>query len=73
MEIKELIKLVHWEKQRVKTQKDERQRIYIPPEKRQEIIYEVRLFWHHIKMEYQKITNLLNTSSDNVPRFINKK
>ena len=24
-------------------------------------------------MEYQKITNLLDTTSDNVPRFINKK
>ena len=24
-------------------------------------------------MEYQKITNLLDTSSDNVPRFITKK
>ena len=24
-------------------------------------------------MRYQKITNLLNTTSDNVPRFINEK
>ena len=24
-------------------------------------------------MEYQKITNLLDTTSDNVPRFITKK
>ena len=24
-------------------------------------------------MEYQKITNFLHTTSDNVPRFINKK
>ena len=24
-------------------------------------------------MEYQKITNLLNTTSDNIPRFITKK
>ena len=24
-------------------------------------------------MEYQKITNLLDTASDNVPRFINKR
>ena len=26
-----------------------------------------------MKLEYQKITNLLDTTSDNVPRFINKK
>ena len=31
------------------------------------------IFWHHIKMEYQKLTNLLDTKSDNVPRFITKK
>ena len=53
-----------------KKKKDERQEIYIPPEKRQQIIDDLRLFWHHIKMEYQKITNLLNTTSDNVPRSI---
>ena len=29
-------------------------------------------FRHHIKMEYQKIINLLDTTSDNVPRFITK-
>ena len=51
---------------------DERQEIFIPPEKRQQIIHNLRLFWHHIKMEYQKITNLLSTTSDNVPRFITK-
>ena len=30
-------------------------------------------FRHSIKVEYQKITNLLDTTSDNVPRFITKK
>ena len=30
-------------------------------------------FRHHIKMEYQKIINLLDTTSDNAPRFIAKK
>ena len=25
---------------------------------------------HHIKMEYQKLTNLLDKTPDNVPRFI---
>ena len=51
----------------------ERQEIYISPEKRQQINDDLRLFWHHIKMEYQKITNLLDTASDNLPRFITKK
>ena len=57
-------------KTKSKEKEDERQEIYIPPEKRQQIIGDLRLFWHHIKMEYQKITNLLNTTSDNIPRFI---
>ena len=30
-------------------------------------------FKHHIKMEYQKITNLLGTTLDEIPRFITKK
>ena len=30
-------------------------------------------FKHHIKMEYQKITNLLCTTSNEMPRFITKK
>ena len=30
-------------------------------------------FKHHIKMEYQKITNLLGTTIDEIPRFITKK
>ena len=30
-------------------------------------------FRHSIKMEYQKITNLLDTTLDEVPRFITKK
>ena len=50
-----------------------RQEIYIPPGKRQQMIDDLRLFWHHIKMEYQKITNLLGTTSDDLPRFITKK
>ena len=56
-----------------KEEKEEIQEIYIPPEKRQQIIDGLRLFWHHIKMEYQKITNLPDTISDNAPRFITKK
>ena len=30
-------------------------------------------FRHHIKMEYQKLTNLLDKTPDNVPRFITTK
>ena len=30
-------------------------------------------FKHHIKMEYQKITNLLGTTIDEIPRFTTKK
>ena len=31
------------------------------------------MFWYHVKIEYQKITNVLGTTPDEVPRFINKK
>ena len=60
-------------KTKSKEKEDERQEIYIPPEKRQQIIDDLRLFWHHIKMEYQKITNLSGTTPDQVSRFITKK
>ena len=60
-------------KTRSKEKEDERQEIYIPPEKRQQTIDDLRLFWYHIKMEHQKITHFLVTTSDNVPRFITKK
>ena len=52
---------------------DERQEIYIPPEKRQKSIDDFRLFWHHIKMEYPKTTNLLDATFDNVPSFFTEK
>ena len=55
-----------------KEKENERQEIYIPPGKRQQIIDDQRLFWHHIKMEHQKITNSLGTTLDEVPRFITK-
>ena len=60
-------------KTKSKEKENESQEIYIPPEKRQRIIDDLRLAQHHIKMEYQKITNLLDTTPDNVPRFITKK
>ena len=52
---------------------NERQEIYILPEKREQVIDNLRLFWYHIKMEHQKITNFLGTMLDEVPRFITKK
>ena len=66
-------KITSLSKTKSKEKGDERQEIYIPPEKRQQIINDLRLFRYHIKMEYQKITNLLDTRSDNLPRFITKK
>ena len=60
-------------KTKSKEQESEKQEIYIPPEKRQEIINDLRLFWHDIIMEYQKITNLLGKTPGEVPRFITKK
>ena len=60
-------------KTKSKEKEDKRQEIYIPPEKRQQIIDNLRLFWLHIIMEYQKIANLLGTTLDEIPRFITKK
>ena len=51
-------------KTKSKEKEDERREMCIPPEKRQQIIDDIRLF--HIKMEYQKITNLLGTTRDEV-------
>ena len=56
-------------KTKSKEKEDERQEIYILPKKPQQIIDDLRLFWHHMKMEYQKITNLLDITVDDVPRF----
>ena len=60
-------------KTKSKEKEDERQEIYIPPQKRQQIIDDLRLLWHHTKTEYEKTTNLLNTTLDEVPRFITRK
>ena len=60
-------------KTKSKEKKDERQEICIPPEKRQQIIDDLRLFSYHIKMEHKKITNLLGTTPIEIPRFITKK
>ena len=56
-----------------KEKSKEIEEIYIPPEKRQHITDDLRLFSMHqrIKMEFQKIVN--NNSDENLPRFITKK
>ena len=51
---------------------NKRQEIYTSPEKRQHIIGNLS-FRYYIKMKYQKIINLLDIKSDNVPKFITKK
>ena len=56
-----------------KKEEEERQEIYISPEKRQQIIDDLRLFWLHIIMEYQEIINLLDTMPDKMLRFITNK
>ena len=68
-------KITSVRKTRSKEKEDEtnkRQEINIPPEKGHQLIDDLRLFWHHIKMEYQKSKNLLDTASDTIPRFIIK-
>ena len=52
-----------------KGKEKEEQEIYIPPEKK---TVNYRWLKHHIKTEYQKITNLLGTTLDETPRFITK-
>ena len=59
-------------KTKSKEKEEERQEICIPSEKRQQIIDDMRFFWLYIIMEYQKITNLLCATPDEVPRFITK-
>ena len=57
-------KITSLAKTKIKEKEDERQEIYIPPEKRQQIIDDRKLFWRHIIMEYQIFTNLLATTPD---------
>ena len=54
--------------------------IYIPPEKRQQIIDDLKLFWAQfyllcIKIKFQKITSFLDITSDNkdLPKCVTKK
>ena len=54
-------------KAKSKEKEDERQKVYKPPEKRAQIIDDLRLLW------YQKFTNLLGPTANKVPRFIAEK
>ena len=63
-----------------KEQTKEIEEIYIPPEKRKQIIDDLRLFWaqmchYFIKMEFQEMTSFLDLTSDDkdLPRFFTKK
>ena len=49
---------------------NKRQEMYITPKKIQQIIDDLR---YYIKMEYQRIINLLDAKSDNAPKFTTKK
>ena len=60
-------------KTKSKEKEEERQKIYIRPEKRQKIIDDLRLFQASYKIEYQKNTNLLGTTPNEMLRFITKK
>ena len=59
------------EKEKEKTKEIEE--TYIPPEKRKQII-EHKCYFLCIKMEFQKIVNFLDTTSDDkdLPRFVTK-
>ena len=62
-----------------KSKKDDKtkkvEEIYISPEKRQQIIDDLKLFQHLIKMEFQITGNFLHTASDDkdLPQFATKK
>ena len=66
-------KITLFGKTKSKEKEDKRQEISISLEKRQQIIDDLRLFWYHVKMEYQKITNLVTTTPNKVSSFITKK
>ena len=60
-------------KPKEKEKRKEIEKIYIPLEKRQQII-ECKMCHYCIKMEFQKIVNFLDTTSDDkdLPRFVTK-
>ena len=58
-------KITSLAKAKSKEKEYERQEIYIPSKKPQQIIDDFRLFSYHIKMEYQKITSLIDRNRAN--------
>ena len=67
-------------KPKEKEKTKEIEEIYVPPERRKQIIDDLRLFWMQnvtllFKIEFQKIVNFLHTTSDDkdLPRFVSKK
>ena len=52
---------------------NKRQEIYIPPEKRQQIINDIRLFQIQYKNEIPKNYKSARSTSDNAPRFNTEK
>ena len=63
-------KITSLDKTKSKEKEKEEQEIYISPQEKT-----ANYWWlkHHIKMEYQKITNSVGTTIDEIPRFITKK
>ena len=60
-------------KTKSKEKEKEEQESYITLKKDRKLLMAWDCFKHHIKMEYQKITSLLGTTLDEIPRFITKK
>ena len=71
-EIKQLIKLLHQVKQNVKKMKRNKRDKKSTQHQKKGIKLLITCFRNCIKMEYQKITNVLGTTLDEVPRFITK-
>ena len=76
--MKWLIKLIQQVNQKKKKKKTEE--IYIPPEKDNNLLmildsFEYKFYFLCIKIEFQKITNFLDITSDNedLPKFVTKK
>ena len=60
---------------------EETQELIIPPEKREQIVKDFKLFWLYVqgtcvcntyKMEYDKINNLLGSESENLSKFVTR-
>ena len=59
-------------KSKIKEKKMKQKRFFFHQKRGNKSLMIYDCFRHHIKMEYQKILNLLDTTSDSVPRFVTK-